>query len=193
MESTHPCNFDSCKYPRHAKGWCRAHYAQSRRNRPMVPARPRSALERFMAKVATDPSTGCWIWTGSRTVHGYGSVSIHGDRMHAHRAAMKLLTEVEIAGFEVDHRCGVRACVNPAHLRRATRSENQQNLPELADTKSGFKNVNWHKPSGLWMVRVKIDGKDRVFGYYRDIDDAVVAAREARRQLHPSRRESVGV
>lgn len=184
MDSIRDCAFEECPYPIHAKGYCRAHYAQARRGDALVPARPRDPLDRFMTKVRKSES-GCWEWTGACSQGGYGSASINGMVQNAHRVAYRLMVGEIPHGLEVDHICGVRACVNPEHLRAATRSQNQQNLPTATRTKSGHKNVYWHSPSRLWMVRLKVGGVQKLIGYFKELDEAIKAAEIARRKFHP--------
>jgi hypothetical protein len=71
----------------------------------------------------------CWISTYSRGSHGYAQVGWQdGARVvvtGAHRVAWTAANGVPIPdGMTVDHTCFVRACVNPAHLRLLSRSEN---------------------------------------------------------------------
>jgi hypothetical protein len=63
---------------------------------------------------------GCWIWqrfiTTAKNRAGYGQAS-YGGR---HGPAYRLVYEDHIGpiadGYELDHLCRVRACVNPAHM-----------------------------------------------------------------------------
>jgi hypothetical protein len=80
---------------------------------------------------------GCWMWTGS-TRQGYGQIwtsSVDGERslLSAHRAMYEVKVGPIPAGHDVDHRCHDvtcvppclhRLCVNPDHLKPATRGDN---------------------------------------------------------------------
>lgn len=87
--------------------------------------------ERVLAKIEPEPMSGCWLWTGSTSRDGYGTVGIYlgGGRKgkhtskRAHRAVYELLVG-PIGKPTLDHICRVRCCVNPAHLRPATMFEN---------------------------------------------------------------------
>jgi hypothetical protein len=92
----------------------------------------RPALERFNACYAIEPITGCWLWQRQILPLGYGVFCMgkeYGEahkNTGAHRAAWRLFRGAIPAGFEVDHLCRVRACVNPDHLQLLTKSENMQ-------------------------------------------------------------------
>lgn len=81
------------------------------------------------AKIQPCPMSGCWLWTGAQQTTGYGSVGIKGsgDRSQsAHRYAYSMLIGPIPFGLHIDHRCGVRCCVNPAHLEAVTQQENNR-------------------------------------------------------------------
>jgi len=86
----------------------------------------------FMAKVvASDvPHLGapCWIWTGSLTDDGYGLLPNAGRRMigsnTAHRYSYIVTFGHPRPGMVLDHRCRIRSCVQPLHLREVTAVEN---------------------------------------------------------------------
>lgn len=76
---------------------------------------------------------GCWIWTGrigrSKTdpnKDGYGRYGRGGDGVTT--LAYRLMYEVTKGqlpeGWEPDHLCRVRACINPDHLEGVPRYEN---------------------------------------------------------------------
>lgn len=92
-----------------------------------MPPQPRPVLERFMEKVSPEPNSGCWLWTGGiRPADGYGAIwSQDRKRMLlAHRVAYELFVGAPPAGLDLDHKCRVRCCVNPDHLRAVSRREN---------------------------------------------------------------------
>lgn len=86
----------------------------------------KNLLERFRGKYIVHPQTKCWIWTGAMIPNGYGSVQDPSlnRQIGAHRASHLLFKGPIPAGFEVDHLCRVRRCVNPDHLEAVLHSEN---------------------------------------------------------------------
>jgi len=81
--------------------------------RPHVPI-----LDRFVAQ-----PTGCWIWDGTRNGNDYGVFDLDGTTWRAHRFFYAYFLGPIPPGIDVIHTCGVRACVNPTHLRPAAKPE----------------------------------------------------------------------
>lgn len=72
---------------------------------------------------------GCWIWTGSRNVGGYGRFRVPNDREYRTHQLAWLLSVKDLyipTGFDICHKCDVRACCNPAHVYLGTRTDNMQ-------------------------------------------------------------------
>lgn len=73
----------------------------------------------------------CWEWQWNRRDAGYGvKVVITADgkttSTPAHRWVYGQRVGPIPAGMELDHLCNNRGCVNPAHLRVVTRTENMR-------------------------------------------------------------------
>lgn len=79
--------------------------------------------DRLLCKIAVDPS-GCWLWTASVDLHGYGRINAHGRTRVAHRTLYEELRGPVPEGLTLDHLCRVRRCVNPDHLEPVTHAEN---------------------------------------------------------------------
>ena len=67
---------------------------------------------------------GCWLWTASLRLNGYGQMQWDGKNHGAHRLVYELLVGPIPPGLEVDHLCRVRSCVNPDHMEPVTHQEN---------------------------------------------------------------------
>ncbi len=74
--------------------------------RKEVPAPPKSKLK-----------TPCWLWTGHCEDQGYGQVRYLGKVCWVHRVSYTLFRGVIPAGREIGHKCRVRGCWNPEHLK----------------------------------------------------------------------------
>lgn len=80
-----------------------------------------SAVYRFLEKVDRDgplpehrPDLGpCWLWTASTWASGYGKFKDHdGKTVTAHLWAYRHFVGPLPKGYQVDHLCRVRHCVN---------------------------------------------------------------------------------
>lgn len=83
---------------------------------------------RIMEKVSPEPNSGCWLWTGAICSGGYARIGADGWRTNrtllVHRVLYELMRGPIPEGFEIDHLCRVRSCVNPDHLEPVTKIEN---------------------------------------------------------------------
>lgn len=80
----------------------------------------RSTLVRLADSSRRDEDTGCVLFSGYLDRQGYGRI-LHGDEKQlVHRVAHEIYIGPIPDGYQVDHLCGVRHCVNPAHLEAVT-------------------------------------------------------------------------
>src|SRR5437870_9682976 len=78
----------------------------------------KAPLKRFEATVAYGP--GCMLWRGHRDATGYGKCSNGRNITTAQRRAYELYRGPVPSGWQVDHLCRTRACVNIQHLEAVT-------------------------------------------------------------------------
>lgn len=150
--------------------------------------------ERFEEKYTCEPNTGCWLWTaGVNPVSGYGMIG-SGTRpptmLYAHRVSFELLVGPIPDGLDIDHRCHVRSCVNPSHLRPATRRENLSNRKDKGSCSSSFVGVYHRRGSRNWEAMIWLDGHRAYLGSFtteREAGDAYLRALICASEAEPPR------
>lgn len=134
-----PCAVPDCDRESHAKTYCIKHYVRwLKHGSPFVVGKPiiqrpvglwflEHDLRAFWAKVTLPDEYGCMLWTASLDADGYGRFRLgRGWEGNAHRASLWISDGPPPEGRpEAAHSCRNRHCVAPAHLRWATKEENE--------------------------------------------------------------------
>jgi hypothetical protein len=101
--------------------WCELCYLkwETRRSNPEA---QQKLYARFDAKV--EQGFPCWRWKAAVSDTGYGSIGVEGKTCYAHRIAYERYKGSIPPGFDIDHLCRNRWCVNPDHLEAVPRTIN---------------------------------------------------------------------
>lgn len=119
------CSIEGCEKPI-INGYhdlCWGHYQRRRRHGdPLAGRVNKGSLDNFVKNIAVVyEEDDCLIWPFGRTKKGYGCAT----KIEAHRWVCFLSHGEPPAGkTDAAHSCGNRLCVNPKHLRWASRKEN---------------------------------------------------------------------
>lgn len=89
-------------------------------------------------RIQPEPNTGCWLWARRTDAQGYARTvhPVTGKNVRVHRAVWEALVAPIPTGMVIDHKCRVRSCVNPDHLRVVTHRIN------CIENSTGFAAVN---------------------------------------------------
>jgi hypothetical protein len=125
------CSIDGCNKPVHVAkhALCSAHYERWKRTRPRRFARakdgePIRLIENILSR---PPSKDCLPWPFARNAKGYGVIGGRRGEALAHAYICARNHGPRPEGHEAVHSCGNGhlGCVNPGHLRWATRRDNE--------------------------------------------------------------------
>lgn len=88
-----------------------------------------------------ETDAGCWVRQGARDRHGYPFIKVRGKMRLGHRVSYEQHVGPIPDGYEVDHLCFERACVNPDHLEAVTPEVNIDRARKAG--RLGIKRSDW--------------------------------------------------
>lgn len=130
------CSVEGCPDPVLSRGWCRKHYQRWRKDGDPLTVQSKGqgrgmpAAERFWSAVKRTED-GHLLWQRPPNSAGYGTLTVNGRTVSAHRFACELAGIPIPDGYEPDHRCGERLCVEVTHLEIVTEAENRRRAQAL--------------------------------------------------------------
>ncbi len=145
---------------------------------------PKATPESFW--VRTMYTGDCIVFTGHLNHDGYGRLRYHGHLIMAHRLAYELTQGKIPDGFEIDHICRNRACVNTGHLQALEGTEHT-----IKGNKTRYGLLHRHSGPGHDVVRRK-DGLPfcKTCGYRKARAKYLVNVANDREGMNRARRES---
>ena len=157
---------------------------------------PLPSHERLVELLTYSPDTGIFSWKKNRRgvirkgysaghLHsrGYVSICVDGISYKAHRLAW-LYVNGKPPVDQIDHINGVRDDNRIANLREATNAENHQNQGLHSTNSSGFPGVTWVPKRNRWKAQIKVLGKNKHLGMYRELEAAAEAYKTAKARMH---------
>lgn len=115
---------------------------------------------------------------------GYREISVNNKKWLAHRLAFIYMEDY--LPEKVDHINRIKDDNRWCNLRACSHAENMRNTKVRSTSLTGVRNVRLHKRSGLYSVVLKINGKVKSFGYYKELELAALVAEEARDKFYGS-------
>lgn len=135
-----PCSIEGCERPHNARGLCGTHYSRWQKWGDPLATGPNASVtpeDRFWAQV--DKSGECWVWTGTVTGKGYGTLTSKGKRHSAHRFSYVLANGPIPDGMFVCHACDNPRCVRPDHLFVGDNTANMRDASSKGRLRAGAK------------------------------------------------------
>lgn len=114
-------------------------------------------------RYTVDEKSGCWLWRGALTDEGYAAFNRSGSERRAHREFYVVHVAAIPIGYQLHHVCGIKHCVNPAHLVPVTIGEHNRVEGNFADQEDHARAL---RASGLSYVRIAAElGCSRTTAY----------------------------
>jgi hypothetical protein len=122
------------------------------------------------------------VRSGTKNARGYRKITVRSKSYMEHR-----LIFLMFHGFlpdVIDHINGIKDDNRIENLRAATVQQNQYNANFKSTSKSKIKGVYWEQSTQKWVARIRIHGKVKTLGRFRDVNLADQCCRLAREQHH---------
>jgi hypothetical protein len=146
----------------------------------------RTAAQRFEYFVYPDPNSGCFIWAGGTTSHGYGVFWDGERRVGAHRYAWELVHGPIPEGLCICHKCDVPCCVNPDHFFLGTKLSNLVDMARKDRGRKGKKGLPFGVTASRHRFRAMVSrgGRQVYLGSFLTLEEAASVAQAERGVSH---------
>lgn len=136
------CVVEGCPRERHQRRlMCSSHYTRKLKyGDPLAGQTRKGALLQFLREHVSYAGDDCLAWPFGNKGNGYGHLRLHKQSMSASRAMCILAYgNPPSPSHDAAHSCGKGhlGCVNPRHLRWATRLENMCDAVRAGTTSKG--------------------------------------------------------
>ena len=137
-----------------------------------------------------NPKTGIFKWIiskrglsskkmcGWKREDGYMIIGVNYKRYYAHRLAW-LYVYGEFPKKQIDHINRNKTDNRIENIRDASPSTNNKNKPLQKNNKSGYKGIYWDTHRNKWVAQIKLNGKQKNLGGFKNIKNAINARKEA--------------
>jgi HNH endonuclease len=123
------CSIPGCGRPVRARGWCNKHWFRWYKKGDPLASRDYYRSRDYIADVVLPyPFNNCLLWPFGIGSHGYGA---YADTTVPRFVCNAVYGPPPFPRAEAAHSCHVRACVNPRHLRWATRQQNEDDKLQI--------------------------------------------------------------
>lgn len=128
MNGTRICSIPECDSPFYGRTFCRMHYVRLMKHgtTDLQPRRYTAVPAAVRLLARSVPVGECIEYMGHRDKDGYGTISVRGRAIRAHRLAYAQEHGPIPAGMVVRHKCDNPPCVKGEHLELGSNWDNQQ-------------------------------------------------------------------
>lgn len=119
------------------------------------------------------------------TCKGYGTIVVNGIKYYTHRLVWLWHKGMFPSKF-IDHEDKNPMNNRIENLRETDQKGNMHNYKTPITNTSGFRNVYWYKPREKYLVTIRSNNTQNHIGYYLTFEEAVLAAKMAKIQYHPT-------
>lgn len=140
------CSVTGCSNYHYGIGFCKNHLRRFRKyGDPISGGTPHGDPILFLRVLVSTTESDCIVWPYSCDSYGYARVYFEKQLHRAHRLICRwAYGEPRHESMDAAHSCGKghRGCVNPKHVRWATKKENQADRNEHGTDQRGEQNAS---------------------------------------------------